>query len=309
MSDQVIIKTVGYGTAASNIDAMGNTLHVIVHEWHSMYDGPIEVSVDVLESYTVDNDGKTHHDKIQSTQTIHATWMPSGSNRLTAPNIKVGERVEILQESDTSTYYWRPVGLDEHHRRLETIIWGIAATPDGDPTDPDSRYWIEFSSDSKKIVLTTSNKNGEKARYSISVDCGEGQFNIMDDRGNFATLDSTEDNWKMSTTQGSFIEIDKEDIYINAENNLEATIANDMSVQVGNNLSTTVGNDLSHQVGNNYSLSCTNYDVKASSAAKIDGGGSTISLSGAGAVMSGAGASIAAQSGGIDWSGNRFAGN
>ncbi len=287
VENKVIIKTVGYGTAASNIGPMGNTLHVIVHEWHSMYDGPINVSVDVLESKTVDSDGKTHHDKIQSTQTVHATWMPSGSNRLTAPNIRVGERVEILQESDTSTYYWRSVGLDEKQRTLETIIWGISATEDdsADVMDPDNRYWIEFSSHSKKIVLTTSAKNGEKARYCISIDGGEGIFNIMDDKGNFASLDSNIDNWKIATVQGSFVEIDKQDININAVNNLDAKVGNNMTVKVGNNMSMDVGNSAS--------VKASDVSVDGSSSTVIKGGGSTMTFT----------------SGGIVWSAPTFTGN
>lgn len=287
MSNTVIIKTVGWGTAASNIGPMGNTLHIIVHEWHSMYDGDINVTLDPMESSTIDIDGNVTFDKIQTTQTIHATWMPSGSNRLTAPNIRVGERVEVLEESDTGNYYWRPAGLDEKHRRLETIIWGISATPneDDDPYDPENRYWIEFSSHSKKIVLTTSAKNGEKARFNITIDGGEGLFNIMDHKGNFATLNSMEDNWKVATTQGSFLEVDKVDINILAVNDLAARIGNDMSVQAGNNISVSASNDIS--------LNSTTISANGSNSVTVKGGGATMKWAG----------------GGITWTGSFFTGN
>ena len=287
MSNTVIIKTVGWGTAASNIGPMGNTLHIIVHEWHSMYDGDIDVTVDPMESNATDIDGNMSFDKIQTTQTIHATWMPSGSNRLTAPNIRVGERVEVLEESDTGNYYWRPAGLDEKHRRLETVIWGISATPneDDDPYDPENRYWIEFSSHSKKIVLTTSAKNGEKARFNVTIDGGEGLFNIMDHKGNFATLNSMEDNWKIATTQGSFIEVDKVDINMLAVDNMNVKVGNDMTVQAGNNISVSASNDIS--------LNSTTISANGTSSVTVKGGGATMTWAG----------------GGITWAGSFFTGN
>lgn len=295
MSDTVIIKTVGWGTAASNIGPMGNTLHIIVHEWHSMHDGEIDVTVDPLESNTMDMDGKMSSDKIQTTQTIHATWMPSGSNRLTAPNVRVGERVEVLEESDTGNYYWRPAGLDEKHRRLETIIWGISATPNegDDPYDPENRYWIEFSSHSKKIVLTTSAKNGEKARFNITVDGGEGLFNLMDHKGNFATLNSVEDNWKVATTQGSFIEIDKVDINMVAVDNMVAKIGNNMSVDAGNNIAVSAGSNMSISASNDMSLSSTTMTASGTDSVVVKGGGATMTWAG----------------GGIKWTGAFFTGN
>lgn len=265
MTDTLIVKTVGWGTAASNIGPLGNNLHVIVHNWHSMHDGPINVAVDTLESENTDHIGNRSSDRIRTTQTIHATWLPSGSNRLTAPNIRVGERVEILQESDRDVYYWRPAGLDEYQRRLETVVWGISASPneDDDVMDPNNRYWIEFSSHSKKIVLTTSSKNGEPARYMLSFDLAKAIFNLMDSRGNYATLTSLEDNWKIGTPQGSFIEIDKIDINVNVVRNLNMKVGNDLNVEVGNNINASVANSIL---------------ANASTSIDITGGGANIKL-------------------------------
>lgn len=251
MTDTLIIKTVGHGTSVSSIGPMGNTLHVIVHNWNSMQDGPVDAGVDTIESTTKDHQGTKSSDKIRTTQSVHATWLPAGSNRLTAPNIRVGERVEILQSSDTDVYYWRPMGLDEHQRRLETIIWGISASPNegDDMFNPDNRYWIEFSSHSKKVVLTTSAKNGEPCRYILSFDTAAAIFNLMDSRGNYATLTSLEDNWKVGTPQGSYLEIDKEDMKLNVVKDLSMIVGNDFDISVGNNLTAVVtGNVLATAV-------------------------------------------------------------
>lgn len=265
MSDTLIIKTVGWGTAVSNIAPLGNTLHIIVHNWHSMHDGPIDVTIDTVESENIDHQGTVSQDKIRTTQSIHATWMPSGSNRLTAPNIRVGERVEVLQESDRDVYYWRPAGLDEQQRRLETIIWGISGSPNesDDVMDPNNRYWIEFSSHSKKIAITTSAKNGEPVRYSISLDTADGVLNTMDSRGNYATLTSLEDNWKIATQQGTYIELDKVDINVNVVNNLNMKVGNDLNLEVGNNINATVA---------------ANVLANAATSMSLTGGGANIRL-------------------------------
>lgn len=217
---ETIIKIVGYGTAASVIGPMEDELKIVVHEWFSMYDGTIETGTEEAISTSFNDDGIKRVDSMDTTEVITAKWMQSGSNRMTAPNIKVGERVEILQEVDRDIYYWRPVGLDEFRRKLETIIWGISGTPHipEDSLDPDHRYWIEFSSHSKLITLTTSDRNGEKTRYNLTIDPGNGKFHIMDARGNSLSLDTMADLWEIETTQGAKVTLDKQDISLEGNN-------------------------------------------------------------------------------------------
>ena len=275
----VILKTVGWGNAISNIDPMGNTLHITVNDWQSFYDGPITPSVDVVESASISDTGQHSIDKIQATQSIHATWMPSGSNRVTAPNVRVGERVEVLQQSDAPIYFWRPAGLDDHLRKLETIVIGISGTPnEGENTmDPDNRYWMEISSHGKHVTFRTSAKNGEKVRFSGTLNTGDGEAHLMDDRGNKITLDCMEDHWSIETSRGCKAELISEDLKVTVPGNTLFDMKQNLKIELGGNLDVAVAGNATAVVNGPIS-------VESPSGIMLDGGGSTFSITSAGIV-------------------------
>lgn len=291
--DTLVLKVVGYGTAQSNVGPMGNILHISVQEWFSFQDGPQIVQLDEIEATTVDNNGIESRDKVLATQTIHATWLPSGSNRFTAPNMRVGEEVEVLQQSDADIYYWRPLGISEKYRKLETVIWGISATKDesADSMDPNNRYWIEFSSHSKVISLTTSMANGEAARYSFSFNTGDGIVNLMDHKGNRATLESTLDIWTMATSRGCTFEMDKKDLKFTVPGNSE--ILTEGTTDINSVKGITLNGGGSTVMINQKGI-------------LLNGAGSTADFNSAGIFFQGGGSTLDIISGGIFWSGPIF---
>lgn len=294
MSEEtVILKTVGHGIAQSNVGPMGNILHISVQNWFSYQDGKQIVTLDEIETASTDINGVESRDKLLSTQTIHATWLPSGSNRLTAPNIRVGEEVEILQQSDTPVYYWRPLGMSEQHRKLETIIWGISSTKDegADSLNPENRYWIEFSSHSKKIVLTTSIKNGEAVRYSCSFDLTEGIFNLMDSKGNGLSLESQIDKWTMNTARDCIFELNKKDLNIKVPGETKIITEGYTDIKSVKGIKLDGG-------GSTMTLDPTGI--------KLDGKGSTVNINPAGVFTVASGTTFDVTPAGIFWSGPIF---
>lgn len=293
MDDKIILSIVGHGIAQSNVGPLGNILHISVQEWYHQQDGPQIVTLDELETVSTDVNGIQSRDRLMSTQTIHATWLPSGSNRFTAPNVRVGEMVEVLQQADTAIYYWRPMGLGEKHRKLETVIWGISATRDesADSLNPDNRYWIEFSSHSGKIVLTTSVQNGEPVRYSFGWDTEKGVFNHMDSRGNVCTLESTEDKWTIATARECTFELDKKDLNIKVPGHTE--------------INTEGYTDIISKKGIKLNGGGSTATLEASGI-KLDGLGSTVEINPAGVFVKGPGSTLDIVAGGIFWSGPVF---
>lgn len=287
--DTLILKIVGYGIAQSNVGPMGNILHISVQEWFSYQDGEQIVTLDEIEAVTVDDNGIESRDKLLSTQTIHATWLPSGSNRFTAPNLRVGEEVEVLQQADTDIYYWRPLGISEKYRKLETVVWGISATRDesSDSMDPDNRYWIEFSSHSKKISLTTSMVDGEAARYSFSFDLAEGVVNLMDHKGNRASLESKHDIWTLLTSRGCKFELNKKD--------LSATVPGNTSIVTDGTTDIKSLKDIRLE-GSGSTIVINKQGIK------LDGAGQSVDLNPGGTFITGGGSSINITSAGIFWS-------
>jgi hypothetical protein len=123
-----VFRTVGIGRIDTNKELGSKTVDVVPIEWLPMRDGELTGN-ETAETYqTKDIDGNAVSGGMISSNSITATWLPSGSNRLTAPDVRRGERVEILQTADHDKYYWRTMGLDDNLRKLETIIFGISAT-------------------------------------------------------------------------------------------------------------------------------------------------------------------------------------
>ena len=77
-----------------------------------------------------DKKGYVYSDKIETSNSLMAEWLPLGSNRATAPNVRRGERVFLLQYADDDKYYWVTAGLDPHLRRRETVVFNISNTVD-----------------------------------------------------------------------------------------------------------------------------------------------------------------------------------
>lgn len=164
-----------------------------------------------------DAEGKKFKVKAQSTSTIGAEWLPFGvDNRKTAPDVMRGEQIVIWQFGDHDKYWWTTTGQSEHLRRLETVIWGIAANPNEKlaKLTLDDMYYMEFSSHTKRITLKTSRKNGEVVAYTMQWDLGEGSFEFQDDLGQSWSWDSIARAFQFKNADGSFIRMVKKVIDI-----------------------------------------------------------------------------------------------
>src|SRR5690606_555632 len=91
----------------------------------------------------MDSEGNPYDIKVTMDTTINAEWLPAGTNRLTPPDVVVGELVEIYRLGDTDQFYWRTMGLRDNLRTLETVIFAFSATPskEGKPLTLDRCYF------------------------------------------------------------------------------------------------------------------------------------------------------------------------
>lgn len=244
--------------------SLAKTIEVVPTEFMSFRDGELTSNPTPMTFSTTDMDGNAVQGKAVGDNTWTATWLPSGSNRLTAPDVRRGERVEIWQAADDDKYYWRTQGLDDHLRKLETIIFGISATKDeGDNAQNlNNMYWFEFSSHSKKLAFRSCKANGEPFLYEMFFDFDVGEFNIRDDIGNYIRLASALHLIHLENADGTFVELNRKDINAFAPNNINAKATNDVNINAGQNMNLIAG-------------------VKA----MINGGGSVLTLQGGGTTL------------------------
>jgi len=225
-------KNVALGIVAENKamkDASGKfnrTILVTDIESLSMINGEIRSKPEQLTASGTDTSGKAYTSAVAVDQVIEATWVPFLSNRLTPPDVRRGERVQLWRSGDADKYYWSTMGLDDHLRKLETVIFAFSATADESQTELDLNncYYFEVSTHNKSITVQTSASNGEPFRYTAQINAAEGAFLIEDDIGNSIELDSTENRICLENGDDSKVELKAGKIAIVANEEVSLTV-------------------------------------------------------------------------------------
>lgn len=238
-----IYKTVGIGRVADNKPLGSKEVSVVPLEWMAFHDGEMKSDPTVMEFTSTSPSGVVSSGAAITDMTITATWIPSGSNRLTAPDVRRGERVELLTVGDSDQYYWRPTGLDDNLRKLETIVIGISATDDESDTElrPDNMYWIEFSTHSKKLAFSSSKAGGEPFLYEFYFDMEKGEVCLTDDIGNFFRLVSSLSLLQLKNSKGVSVELNGKDLLLDVTRDLVASIARDVTITAGRDATLSAG--------------------------------------------------------------------
>lgn len=207
------------GTAAENKALKSKTLKVTPHEQLPFLDGELRENPTPLAYASTDADGLQSQGQVFSDNVVEALWLPENSNRVTAPDIRRGERILLYRYGDAEQIYWRPMGLDEHLRKLETVVLAISANPTegNEVLDPSQCYFIEISSHLQHIVLQTCKAGGELVAYTLKLDMAAGQFVMMDDMGNHMFMDSQEAHLRLMNYYQSLVEMNKRKVRIKGD--------------------------------------------------------------------------------------------
>ena len=235
-----VLRSIGYAAQNKTLDSVA--LEVFPAEMLPFTDGEITSFLDNHTHTGVDGSGKSYSSKMQTGNSVKAYWLAFGSNRMTPPDIRRGERVLVYQYADDDKYYWKETGLDDNLRRLETVVYAFSATKDESTRvlTPDNSYMLVVSTHQKQITLTTSKANGEPFKYTFQFDLNAGNVVLQDDVGNFVQMTSKTNNVTMRNGNGSLLSI----------------LGNDIFGQCANNFNITC---------KTYNLNCTTMNIDASS--------------------------------------------
>ncbi|MFW9601105.1 MAG: hypothetical protein ACMV1B_02165 [Prevotella sp.] len=212
------LKPYSLGIVAVNKKPSSDTIEVTPTEKVPLISGEITDNVNDFNTNAKDANGAAYSENLQNTVTISAKWLPAGNtNRKTAPDVRRGETVQILQFSDSDKYYWTTLHDWSELRRLETVIYAYSANPDDKEANTnENMYYVEISSHKRLIHLHTSTANKETTEFDIQLNTGEGYLIIQDGFGNKFYLDAKGRELKYINTDGSSISINKKNISIEA---------------------------------------------------------------------------------------------
>lgn len=231
-------KIYSFGMAAENKPLSTKELLVIPIEVLPAMEGEISEEASELKHKGVDSFGVPYELKLKVRNAIPCKWLPLGSNRDTAPDVRRGERILIWRIADADEeFYWTTLGLDDHLRRLETVRYLFNADPDGlsdSVPGPDNSYCIEVSTHQKLITLTTTKLNGEPFAYTLQLNTGTGYFTLTDDIQNFVELDSTEKRICLHNATGTYWELKAEDLIGYAVRDIDVTAVRNISFKCEN---------------------------------------------------------------------------
>jgi len=216
----------GIGTVASDLIMGDKPIKVYVHEILANTEGDIE-ETEVVNKVVKDSSGKSHNVSITEGKLIEGViWATTDSNRVTPPNVRKGEKVEVYQYGDFNKFYWRKLGIELDLRRLEHVTHVYVNTDDEEEKviDGDNSYWTTISTLNKVIRIHTSDNDGELTTYDLTIDTKTGYYEFIDGRGNYSKLDSATDTWTHYANQ---------DIIHDAGNDINLIAGNSINLTAG----------------------------------------------------------------------------
>jgi hypothetical protein len=172
------------GYAAEDLKPDTGYLEVVIPQMSPALTGSVSAAKYNRDVEYVDVDGNPVNERVTTGTTITANYIGS-PNRKYPPTIKRGEQVFVKQFDGADSYYWESAGRDPEVRTREVYRMEIAARPKGNaPLTDDDTYYLEINSQTGRIVVKTSNKLGEKARYTLDINTAEGTVLFGDSTGN-----------------------------------------------------------------------------------------------------------------------------
>lgn len=212
------LKSFSIGKVAANKKLGSDLIEVTPIEQLPMISGEITDSVSDYTTKSEDANGGAYTENVANTLTITAKWLPSNNtNRKTAPDVRRGETVQILQFADADKYYWMTLHDWSELRRLETVIYAFSANPsESDANSNQNMYYFEVSTHKGIIHIHTSAANKEFTELDIQLNATEGFIQFQDGIGNKFYLDAKNNSMNYTNVDGSHIDVSKKDISINA---------------------------------------------------------------------------------------------
>lgn len=216
---QSVFRLVSIGRATENLKRNQHFLNVEEIENRSGTDGEQNFDPKVTADSYTNAEGETIQTEAIVAREVECQWLPTDDNRLTPPDIRRGELVEIWRQGDSDKYYWRSLGLRNDLRSLESVIYAWGATPDlaGHQMDLTKCYIMSVSAHDKHFTISTSKANGESYSYNIQINTKESAVYITDDDNNFFELDSKDKRLQLKNSDGSYVKVERRFIELKAD--------------------------------------------------------------------------------------------
>lgn len=220
--DKSKFKLYSIGIVSQNKKLDEDTCYIMPIEVTPFVDGELDAKLEEVIGEGKNKDNENYTVTVSKSSSIKAKWLRVlHTNRRTSPDVRRGERVLLYRYADSQDFYWDSMGMDDHLRKLETVIWSWSDTKEEyqsvDSTDPEQSYTFEISTHNKLVTFRTVKADGEPYAYTFQLDTKYGNFILTDDDGNYFQLDSPETSLKMVNKDKSVVHLNKKKVWINGD--------------------------------------------------------------------------------------------
>lgn len=224
IKSSLFLFSVGYVTKNKTYDS--RLIQALPVESASGTDGEVTHNPvqDILKG--IDANGDAYEVKATSTRDLECEWYPFEDNRVTPPDVRRGELVEIYRLGNSPKYFWRSMNMRNGLRTLEHVVKAYGATPKpgGSGQSLESCYTTVISPLNGYINLQTTKANKEPFAYTVQINTKDGIVVVMDDVGNFFEMNSKETRLRLRNANDSFINIEKQGIDLKADQHVKITV-------------------------------------------------------------------------------------
>lgn len=197
------------GIATENLQPGSRTLAITLAEMFPAQTGEVTSRYDTHQVTGQSADGASYAGSSTTSSSITAEWLPFGSNRISAPNIRRNEAVLVWATADHGEYRWTALGDHDDYRNTEVVIFGFRAAKDYEktPSTTDSMYCFEVNTERGLIAVSTTTDRGEYTRTALVWDTKEGTWTYEDGVKNKICSDAKERMIWMENADGSQVGI------------------------------------------------------------------------------------------------------
>lgn len=218
---QTGFRRISVGTVAMNKPRDSREVEIWMSEKRPMLNGELTDTIETKTSKVSGSTARRRTVTVNTSNTVKATWKGDGSSRITPPDLRRGDQVEVWQYGTVDVYYWSVLDTGETSvRKRETITHALSNTTDekdNTPTPDNSWFWT-ISTHDKLVTLRTNKNDGEAHAYVLELNVKDSNFVIADDIGNYIQLNSNDNRIELETATGAKFHLNAQDILAECRN-------------------------------------------------------------------------------------------
>lgn len=217
-------RPIGRGKVIEHKRYGSKDISVIPTDQQPIQAGELVADIEKTDATGVDASGKAYTSSMQTSKALTATWLGLGDNRVTAPDVRRGDIVELYEYHDTQKLYWQAIGADHGKRRKEKVTHRFSMTDDENTGDLDDSNSISVDHDGENGMTTIKVPSVKgKAPVTLQMNSKAGTACMLVGEDNFVQIEQDGEKITTQNGSGSFVILEGNNIETNCKGDKKYT--------------------------------------------------------------------------------------